>query len=490
MNPWLYLFFVALALSALGFVLYFRERSRLLQLRQEVQHATSQASRELVHDKVTGLLTRAGFEAALDQAVQKADAQGEPSCVLYLGLDNFGLLNDAFGQHAGDRALQDVSKRLMLIGEVQACRVTSAEFALLMPGAMAAGRQMALRVSQCIAEPFHFEQLNTSLSCSIGIAEYPSHGSRANILAHSALAMRSVKLNGGDDFCQYDHQMGVVAREQAVLINELRIALEQGQLELYFQPKVDAVSLQVTAAEALLRWHHPELGFVSPMIFIPLAERFGLIGAIGNWVIEEACRKAAQWRTKGLRMRVAVNISGYQMREDDLVERIEAALARHQMPPERFTCEITESVAMEDSRLTQSNFEKMRNAGFHVSIDDFGTGYSSLAALRRLPAAELKVDRAFVTDLEHSEDARLITRSIVNMAKALILRVVAEGVETMGQCELLVAMGCNELQGYLFAKPMNGDDLQRLALDIGRPDRVDFRKSLYSESFNAAFGGE
>ena len=214
--------------------------------------------------------------------------------------------------------------------------------------------------------------------------------------------------------------------------------------------------------------------------FIPIAERYGLIGVIGNWVIEEACRTAAGWREHGLRMRVAVNISGYQMREDDLVERIEAALARHSLQPERFTCEITESVAMEDTKVTQSTLGKLRNAGFHVSIDDFGTGYSSLATLRRLKADELKIDRAFVTDLEHNEDARLIATSIVSMARALKLRVVAEGVETMAQCELLVGMGCDELQGYLFARPICAAELERLALEAKGPGRVGFRDSLFS----------
>jgi EAL domain-containing protein (putative c-di-GMP-specific phosphodiesterase class I) len=224
---------------------------------------------------------------------------------------------------------------------------------------------------------------------------------------------------------------------------------------------------------------------MSPVVFIPLAERYGLIGAIGNWVIEEACRKAAGWRGHGLRMRVAVNISGYQMREYDLVERIEAALQRHGIAPERFTCEITESVAMEDTKVTQATFDKMRRSGFHVSIDDFGTGYSSLATLRRIPAAELKIDRAFVSDLEESEDARSIAQSIVNLATALNLRVVAEGVETLGQCDILVGMGCNELQGFLFSMPIRADELERLALGTHRDENVDFRQSLYSETFQA-----
>jgi EAL domain-containing protein (putative c-di-GMP-specific phosphodiesterase class I) len=178
------------------------------------------------------------------------------------------------------------------------------------------------------------------------------------------------------------------------------------------------------------------------------------------------------------------------MREDDLVERIEAALLRNGIQPGRFTCEITESVAMEDTKVTQNTFEKMRNAGFHVSIDDFGTGYSSLATLRRLPAAELKIDRAFVSDLEESEDARSIVKSIVSLATALNLRVVAEGVETVGQTELLVSMGCNELQGYLFSMPIPANELERLALDDHRPENVKFRHSLFSATMQAELGDD
>ena len=306
------------------------------------------------------------------------------------------------------------------------------------------------------------------------------------LLGYAALAMRSIKSNGGGGFCLYDLKMGVEVREQTMLVNDLRQALELKQFELYFQPKMDALSLQVTAAEALLRWHHPERGIVSPDIFIPLAERYGLISAIGNWVLEEACTTAARWRERGLRMRVAVNFSGYQVREEDLVDRIEAALRRHHIQPGRFTCEITESVAMEDTRVTQRTFDKMRQAGFHVSIDDFGTGYSSLGTLRKLPAAELKIDRTFVSDLEESEDARSIVKSIVDMARALGLRVVAEGVETVGQRELLIAMGCDELQGFLFSLPIPAQELERLALDDSGVDEVEFRPSLYAPSLYAA----
>lgn len=479
---------VSLVVAAVSIGLLIRERRLRLALASKLDAASRRIATSQVLDDLTGLLSRGGFNVALDKAVDQAEAIGGVFCVVYVALDNFGLLNDAFGQVSGDSLLRHVSRRLTVCAgpKAEVCRITSGEFALIVVGDMAYGRSIAARVIGVLAEPVKFGASHTVLSCSIGIAEYPEHGSRAKLLANAALAMRSVKVNGGGDFCQFDPKMGIEVRDEAVLVQDLRSALEMGQLELYFQPKVDAVSLQVTAAEALLRWHHPTRGFVSPVVFIPLAERYGLIGAIGSWVIEEACLKAAGWRERGLRMRVAVNISGYQMREDDLVERVEAALWRNNLRPGRFTCEITESVAMEDTKVTRTTFEKMRQAGFHVSIDDFGTDFSSLATLRRLPAAELKIDRAFVTDLEDSEDARSIARSIVNMAKALNLHVVAEGVETVGQCNLLVEMGCNELQGFLFSKPIRADDLEWLALDSKRQD-VAFRPSLFMETLNAAF---
>ncbi|MES2582677.1 MAG: bifunctional diguanylate cyclase/phosphodiesterase [Pseudomonadota bacterium] len=486
MNTWSALAAASLLIAMAMCALYWRERRTRQRLSQELDGLEKQLSTKGSGDALTGLMARAGFDASLAKRAHEADRAGNSFCVLYVALDNFIMLNDAFGSETGDRMLKEVSRRLALADgkKTRACHVAVGEFALVVDGDHRSARASALRVSEALAVPFTFEAIRAQLTCSIGVAVYPEHGAVGKLLGNAALAMRSVKFNGGSDFCLYDPKMGVEVREQALLFNDLRSALEKGEFELYFQPKIDAISLQVTGAEALLRWHHAERGLISPVVFIPLAEQYGLIGPIGSWVIEEACRKAARWREHGLRMRVAVNISGYQMREDDLVERIEAALQRHGIQPDRFTCEITESVAMEDTKVTQQTFEKMRNAGFHVSIDDFGTGYSSLAALRKLPAAELKIDRAFVSDLEESEDARSIAQSIVNMATALNLRVIAEGVETAGQRDLLVAMGCNELQGFLFSLPMPAYELERLALDAdNKPEEMAFRKSLFSETY-------
>jgi diguanylate cyclase (GGDEF)-like protein len=485
MNIWSAIAATSVLIAAAMCGLYWRERQRRLRLSSELEGLAKHLSTKLAGDAMPGLLTRAAFDLAVAKKAQQVDRGTGPFGVLYVALDNFVLLNDAFGNETGERLLKEVSRRLALCdgAKTQACHIAVGEFALIAEGDHHRAYASAQRVSDALAVPFTFEAIRAQLTCSIGIAVYPEHGAVSKLLGNAALAMRSVKFNGGSDFCLYDPKMGVEVREQALLFNDLRSALDKGEFELYFQPKIDAISLQVTGAEALLRWHHPERGLISPVVFIPLAEQYGLIGPIGHWVIEEACRKAARWREQGLRMRVAVNISGYQMREDDLVNRIEAALHRNGIQAERFTCEITESVAMEDTKVTQLTFEKMRNAGFHVSIDDFGTGYSSLAALRKLPARELKIDRAFVSDLEESEDARSIAQSIVNLATALNLRVVAEGVETPGQRDLLVAMGCNELQGFLFSMPMPAYELERLALHERQPNEMEFRKSLFSETY-------
>ena len=485
MNTWSA---IAAASVLFGFALgglYWRERQRTLRLSLELHSVSEQLASKMAGDALLGLLSRGAFDAAVAKKAKQADCGTGPVALLYLALDNFVLLSEAFGGETGDRLLREVSRRLVLCDgdRTRACHIAAGEFAMILDGDHAAARASAQRVSDALAVPFIFEGIRAQLTCSIGIALYPDHGAAGKLLGNAALVMRSVKLNGGSDFCLYDPKMSADAREEVMLFTDLRTALDKGEFKLYFQTKIDAVSLQVTGAEALLRWHHPERGVVSPVVFVPLAEKYGLIGPIGHWVIEEACRAAARWRKQGLRMRVAVNISGYQMREVDLVSRIEAALELNGIQPERFTCEITESVAMQDTKATQLTFEKMRNAGFHVSIDDFGTGYSSLAVLRKLPARELKIDRAFVSDLEESENARSIVKSIVNLATALNLRVVAEGVETPGQRDLLVSMGCNELQGFLFSKPMPAFELEWMALHEHGFDEIEFRKSLYSETF-------
>jgi EAL domain-containing protein (putative c-di-GMP-specific phosphodiesterase class I) len=326
-----------------------------------------------------------------------------------------------------------------------------------------------------------------SISASIGIVLYPRDGSLSKAMPHAEAAAGYVKRNGGAAFAIFEPSMLGNAREQVELLRDLRVALTQHQLELYYQPKVHAPTGEITGAEALLRWNHPQRGMVSPAVFVPIAERHGLIGELGEWVIDEACLQARAWRDQGLRMRVAINLSVHQLRRPDLPDRIAAALARHQINPDLLTCEITESVAMEDSDTTMKIFERLAEIGVHISIDDFGTGYSSLSYLRKLPVGELKIDRSFVLDLETSGDACAVVEAVVKLAHTLGLKVVAEGVETEGQNRILRSFGCDQLQGYLFAKPMSAKALTLWAMDDGGRS-LDFRDSLFKDTEPALVG--
>jgi diguanylate cyclase (GGDEF)-like protein len=487
-NTWVMVALASLAFGVILLVAYLRLRQRWTQLSAMLASVSHDLVEAQTHDKLTGLLTPSRFEAVLEDVLQRADAQGRSVCVLYFDIDLFRAINEAYGVAAGDRVLKEVAKRLRTCfrDANTSTRIVGNEFACIVRGGLAVGKEAASAFAAALAAPISIAPGEVRLTCSIGIASYPEQDARHNIISMAASAMGAVKLKGGAGLAQYDPQDEGKLRENALLLHDLRGAVERRELVLHYQPKVDASSLQITAAEVLIRWRHPLRGMVSPETFIPLAERYGLIRSIGRWVIEEACRQSAVWREQGLRMRMAVNISSDQMRQDDFVEHLQATLAKSNIPPARFTCEITESVAMEDTSATKHTFERLRQLGVHVSIDDFGTGHSSLASLKNLPAAELKIDRAFVTDLETSEHARYIANTIVQMAHALNMRVVAEGVETNQQRDLLVGMGCDELQGYLFSRPMPAQELARWsARDHANADSdadADFRPSLYSET--------
>ena len=313
-------------------------------------------------------------------------------------------------------------------------RLGSDEFLLLLEGEDVAHRRRAGHaVLDAIALPCEVDGRELRHRFSIGIALYPQHGAMSALITHASVAMRASKSGGGATYSIFDARMVVDTREQAEMLRDLRLAVGRSQLVLYYQPKIHAPSAQITGAEALLRWHHPTRGMISPNVFIPMAERSGLINKLGAWVIDEACRQAREWRDQGLRMRVAINLSAHQLRQADLPQHLADALRRHQINPDLLTCEITESVAMEDTEATVQFFPELAEVGVHISIDDFGAGYSSLAYLRKLPASELKIDRSFVLDLEHSEEARTIAAAVVQLALALNLKVVAEGVETEAQ---------------------------------------------------------
>jgi diguanylate cyclase (GGDEF)-like protein len=455
------------------------------RVRRSLEQKSAPPAQPGFRDPVTGLLTRGPFEGTMAQALRQAEGGGTQAVLLLLGLDNFKHVNDTFGHAAGDAVLKRVAQRLReRVPPQRVARLGGDEFLLLVDGsaALEEARALALRLLDAIAQPCDIDRREIALTASIGLAVYPQHGEGNALISHAGAALRAAKAGGGATYSVFDPRMEVSSREQAELLRDLRLAVSKREFELYYQPKVHAPSGQITGAEALLRWNHPTRGMISPGVFVPLAERSGLIQALGDWVIDEACRQVRLWREGGLRMRVAINLSAHQLRHAELPARIAAALRRHQINPDLLTCEITESVAMEDTAATAQAFTDLAAVGVHISIDDFGSGYSSLAYLRKLPANELKIDRSFVLDLESSAEARKIAEAVVRLAQSLHLKVVAEGVESDAQYRILREFGCDQLQGYLFAKPMSAKALALWAMDDVGPRSMQFRESLFKST--------
>jgi diguanylate cyclase (GGDEF)-like protein len=429
--------------------------------------SANQRLRELAfRDALTGLPNRLHFEEQLDATLARVGRHSASMAVFFIDLDGFKAVNESFGHAAGDEVLREVGRRLQAQAREgdSVARIGGDEFLLLAvePGSHEQAAAHAQQVLHSLMAPYPLPGgSEVRLSCSVGIAVFPEHGPTSRLITHADAAMFAVKRTGGSTYAFFEPRMELDASDQLELQTDLRQAIERGELALYYQPKVDARSRECTGVEALVRWQHPTRGAVGPTELIAVAERFGLIGSIGQWVIDEACRQIRAWDDEGLRLRVAVNLSAQQLRQEDLVQRIRQSFEAHRVDATLFTFEITESVAMEDTQATMRAFAQLARAGVGLAIDDFGTGHSSLAYLRTLPARQLKIDRSFIGDLGLSGDAMAVVDAVIRLAHALGLRVVAEGVETERQCEILATLGCDEFQGYLFARPMDAQHLVR-----------------------------
>ena len=484
--------FALLLLTLITSGLDARGQRRTNRLQQSLQAATTELHERALRDTLTGLANRQLLDDRLQHAAARGEREGSRLALLAVNLDGFKPINDSFGLTAGDHVLRETARRLQGLARSHdtLARLGADEFVLMLEGEVAEATlaQVAQRLLDALAEPMADVPGAGSqplrLSASVGIALYDGSGPGEALVAQADSAAQSVKRAGGNGFAFFEAHMQAGVREQVELARDLRAALAGepggGRLALHYQPKVGSVESEVTGVEALLRWQHPQRGAVGPAVFIPVAERFGLIMPLGDWVITESCRQLAAWRDAGLQMRVAINLSMQQLRQPDaLLRRFEEALARYDIDPRQLTCEITESVAMDDTTATERSLQRLAELGLSLSIDDFGTGYSSLAYLRRLPVSQLKIDRSFIQDLETSADARAIVKAVIELAHALSLQVVAEGVETEGQAAVLRGKRCDKLQGYLFARPMPADELTRWARDV-REDSLRFSASVYA----------
>jgi diguanylate cyclase (GGDEF)-like protein len=422
--------------------------------------AANQRIEQLSHtDALTGLPNRRLLTNRVEFALAMAQRDGTPFAVLFLDLDRFKHINDSLGHLFGDRVLVDVSERIKsCLRQVDTvARLGGDEFVMLVHQADAAGAEAtARRVIEAMARPFVLDGLNFTVTCSIGIALFPDDGnSMDELLRHADKAMYSVKEGGRAGYRFHQHRKDVDLRSRMKIDHAMRQALTQGRFRLHYQPQIDLASGCVVGAEALLRWRDPELGEMSPAEFIPVAEESGFIVPLGEWVLVEAVRQAALWRARGLRVVVAVNVSALQFQKPDFVDSVARVLCESGLPPQWLDLELTESILIQDAQEALTRLDALARLGVRLSIDDFGTGYSSLAYLKRVPIGQLKIDRSFVSGLPDDESDVAIVQAIIDMGRALHLQVIAEGVETEAQRQLLQRAGCNLYQGFLFAPALD-----------------------------------
>jgi diguanylate cyclase (GGDEF)-like protein len=429
--------------------------------RQERAHAQEQLRHLALYDVLTDLPNRVLFSDRLHHAVSMAARRRGSFCLLMLDLDRFKEVNDSLGHLAGDQLLKQVASRLTeaLRESDTVARLGGDEFAVIsgfdieVDNAVLAAR----KILRTLAKPFSLGETAVKISASVGIARYPDHGQDAETLVrHADIAMYAAKADP-NGFALYAPSQDSNMLERLGLVRDLYSALPNGELLVHFQPKVDIVSPRVVGAEALIRWRHPERGVLYPESFISFVEKSDLIGPLLGEVLEESLRAAASWHEQGLELGVSVNVSAANLYDPELPNTVAAALDRYRLPARTLTAEITETAIM--AAHTAATVRRLSALGVRISIDDFGTGYSSLRHLKTLPVDEVKIDRSFVTDMARDASDAAIVKCVIDLAKNLDMRVVAEGVESHAIAVMLERLGCDEIQGFHIARAMPGDEL-------------------------------
>jgi len=448
----------------------------------ERQKAKARIEYLAYYDILTGLPNRQQFVREAGGALQAAKQAGHMMALLYLDLDRFKRINDNLGHSVGDALLKNVARRLeqsarpsdiasppsenQPAGPSRVARLGGDEFVVLLTGLTdeAQTATVANRIRQSLGEPLDCGGHRLVVTPSIGIALYPQDGTDIeDLLVKADMAMYQAKDQGRNGFAFYGHSMAVRSLGRLELENDLRSAFQNGDFQIFYQPKVELSSGMIIGVEALLRWHHATRGWIAPDVFIPVAEETGLIAELGDWVIRQACKQLNTWAGEGLgHLTIAVNVSVQQFARADFVESVLRALWQYAVKPEQLELEITESLLMRNVDDTTACMKRFRAAGVTLSIDDFGTGYSSLGYLRQFPVDALKIDRSFVKDLHTSDDDAAICAAIIAMARELKLKVIAEGVANNEQLEFLRKHRCDQVQGYLISQPVPVADLERL----------------------------
>lgn len=441
-----------------GFVGVFSDITAEKQAANRLEHLAH-------HDPLTQLPNRMMFEHRLRQSVSLARRRSSRFAVIFIDIDRFKHVNDNLGHAAGDMLLRQIAERLKHSVRIEdtVARISGDEFVVMIENldSTKQATSVAEKLIAAFVPPFQLDQHALHISCSIGVSLFPEDGMEASTLLRNAdAAMYQAKELGRNNYQFYTREMTDAAMEQIFLENALRIAIKQKELYLEYQPQVSLDNQAVVGVEALLRWKHPERGQVPPSRFIPVAEQTGLIQSIGTWVLHQACQQASQWLKEGLPFgRMAVNVSGNQLQNEQFAATVNRILDNYNLPPEYLELEVTESYLLDNQQTSQTQITTLRNHNIDVAIDDFGTGYSSLSYLQRLMFAKLKIDRSFITDLSTEANDRAICEAVIALGKALNLQVIAEGVETEEQSQFLRSKGCTLAQGFLYSKPLLPEQL-------------------------------
>jgi diguanylate cyclase len=438
-----------------------------------LEAANDQLRHLATHDALTGLPNRVILHDRLEQAIAHAERDHHELAIFLLDLDRFKVVNDSLGHHAGDDLLKEIAQRLrgLVRNADTLVRLGGDEFVIVMAPLTTreSAQLLATRIIEALKPTVRLQGVDVRTSPSIGIAFYPTDGASAEVLlAHADAAMYSAKQTSRGSFQCFTTEMNPATRDRVRLESDLQLALAAGQFVLHFQPKIETASGRIHSAEALIRWRHPERGMLAPSEFIPLAEECGLIDAIGEWVVREACLQAKQWQREGHPpLRVAVNLSPSQFRLGNLLEMIHGALQAADLAPQFLEVELTETAVMRNAEESIYILESLSRLGVLVSVDDFGTGYSSMSYLRRFPIDKLKIDSEFVKEMTtRSEDASIV-RAMVSLAHSLNLKVVAEGVETAEQLAFLQNLRCDQYQGFLFSPALPAAEFLALLKGTG-----------------------
>jgi diguanylate cyclase (GGDEF)-like protein len=426
--------------------------------------AADQVAHMAYHDGLTGLPNRELFIDRLIMALPQAERHEKHLAVIFLDIDHFKTINDSLGHEVGDALLKATAERIrsVLRAEDTVARIGGDEFVIMLPDLRSPEDtgKIARKLNNVVREPFHALNHELIVTSSIGIAVYPDDGNDARTLLKNAdAAMYQAKEQGRDRYRLFSPSLNHRALERLELEMGLRRGLELGEFELHYQPLIDSASNNLVGFEALVRWDHPTMGFLLPDRFIPAAERCGMIVALGQWVLREACRQTAEWnRELADDFFIAVNLSASEVMNEGLVDRMRSVLEEFGVEPRQIEIEITESAAFQDGAATAAILRELRALGFRISIDDFGSGYSSLSYLKTFPVDTLKIDRLFLQDLENGTDSA-ITASVIAMAHGMNLTVVAEGVENPGQLAVLKNQSCDRFQGFLFSKALPASEM-------------------------------